>query len=463
MEIVSSAKSSAESLYKSPWQESLSAGSEAGVAARIFLDEYISDFADRLSSSSSFLRQSQTEILKASSQDLTAKGELPTVIFLKQQKDKAARERQVEQVAGELAKFISGAQKSLDISIYSFNVRDPEAQKTIVDALNERAKAGVAIRLAYFQSEKRGFQESGENENEPGNKLDAGGSETESQSYFLSQLDPSISVQSTQGAIKLPGELSDEVERAPIRGSGQLMHNKYLVRDAGSANAAVWTGSTNFTDDAFGNQDNNIVQIKSAEIAGAFKDNFNEMWESGNIAGTGKDGNRTAKVGSSTVTVAFSPGDGEFMERRIASEIAQARTSINIASMAISNYHVLKALSKELDEGTRLEGIYDKSQMDNVVRQWERNDSASSREKVQIWNKVKEHLVAKNTASPMHGMMHNKTVQIDDSVVVTGSFNFSSNAARNAENLVVIQSPELAKQYGAYISDLVLSYGSMSQ
>jgi phosphatidylserine/phosphatidylglycerophosphate/cardiolipin synthase-like enzyme len=43
---------------------------------------------------------------------------------------------------------------------------------------------------------------------------------------------------------------------------------------------------------------------------------------------------------------------------------------------------------------------------------------------------------------------HNKVIVIDDATVITGSFNFSTNAeCCNAENLLVIRRPELAVAY----------------
>lgn len=49
-----------------------------------------------------------------------------------------------------------------------------------------------------------------------------------------------------------------------------------------------------------------------------------------------------------------------------------------------------------------------------------------------------------------HAIAHNKVMVIDSGVVITGSFNFSKAAEeRNAENLLVIRSPELAKIYSA--------------
>ena len=46
------------------------------------------------------------------------------------------------------------------------------------------------------------------------------------------------------------------------------------------------------------------------------------------------------------------------------------------------------------------------------------------------------------------GIMHNKFSVIDDNFVATGSFNYSANAdTRNEENLVFIQSAEIANQF----------------
>jgi phosphatidylserine/phosphatidylglycerophosphate/cardiolipin synthase-like enzyme len=47
-----------------------------------------------------------------------------------------------------------------------------------------------------------------------------------------------------------------------------------------------------------------------------------------------------------------------------------------------------------------------------------------------------------------HAIAHNKIMIIDDCVVLTGSFNFTKAAEEhNAENLLVINDPVLAKQY----------------
>jgi phosphatidylserine/phosphatidylglycerophosphate/cardiolipin synthase-like enzyme len=49
-----------------------------------------------------------------------------------------------------------------------------------------------------------------------------------------------------------------------------------------------------------------------------------------------------------------------------------------------------------------------------------------------------------------HAIAHNKVMVIDERLVITGSFNFTNSAeTRNAENFLVLKSPELAHQYKA--------------
>lgn len=47
-----------------------------------------------------------------------------------------------------------------------------------------------------------------------------------------------------------------------------------------------------------------------------------------------------------------------------------------------------------------------------------------------------------------HAIAHNKVMVIDQAVVITGSFNFTNSAeTRNAENVLILRSPDLALQY----------------
>src|SRR6185295_5159810 len=68
-----------------------------------------------------------------------------------------------------------------------------------------------------------------------------------------------------------------EVPTKGVHDQGALMHHKYVVRDG----TDVWTGSTNWTDDAFSREENVILEVGSREIAAAYLANFERLWDRG--------------------------------------------------------------------------------------------------------------------------------------------------------------------------------------
>ncbi len=61
---------------------------------------------------------------------------------------------------------------------------------------------------------------------------------------------------------------------------------------------------------------------------------------------------------------------------------------------------------------------------------------------------VQDHIEVRQDGK--HAIAHNKVMVIDESVVITGSFNFTNSAeTRNAENFIILKSSELAQKYQA--------------
>jgi len=430
----------------------------------------------------------------------TETGDEPRLILLKQQFDAKARDAQIKQVATELSDFVGGTKQSLHAAIYDFRLKDPAVEQIVVDAFNKAAADGKDVKIAFFQPPEKtaGGQGIAQTDGEvAGDAAPAEQAITHGPSpELLAKFDPRIQIQhvtQADAASSIPdafsdvlgnarpagglaprlvdlqngkeGDLSGGVGTHGILGGGKLMHNKYMVRDAGTADAAIWTGSTNWTDDAFGSQDNNIIQFFHAKgLAAAYDKDFDQMWSKGAIAGTGKDLHTTVNSGDGQVTVAFSPGDGAFIDAEYAKRFEAAKASISIASMVISSPEVLKALSDKIDQGVPVSGIYDGPQMRNVARAWGRGKSPESAEKLELWNKVSQHLVAKDSTpySPegIHDFMHNKMYSVDGVNSGTGSFNISMNATHNAENVVMMDNmPTQAVQLSTYIADLVKTYG----
>jgi phosphatidylserine/phosphatidylglycerophosphate/cardiolipin synthase-like enzyme len=413
--------------------------------------------------------------------------ELPELILLKQQFDESARQAQIEQVASRLAEFIGTAKKSVATAVYDFRLKDPTVENTVINAYNKAAEAGLDVKIAFFQPEPhsdgaRGIVNVAEPTGDSGQVNIAHGPSPE----LLAKLSPKITVQTVSVSDGLPpdpfaaaqqpgrlssrlvdlqsgknGNLSGDVSEAGIKGGGHLMHNKYVVLDAGTKDGKVWTGSTNFTDDAFGSQDNNIIILKSQTLAGAYAKDFAQMWKAGTLVGTGADLHTTAKVGDGSITVAFSPGDGQFIDAEYAKRLAAAQDSVHIASMVISSPEMLKALVDDINRGVKVTGIYDGPQMDQVERNWSK--FPSSAEKLEMWKQVKEVLVRKEshpyTPNGIHDFLHDKMFVVDGKNAGTGSFNFSKNATMNAENVVMMDNvPQIAQQYTNYIDDLVKTY-----
>src|SRR5207249_10336738 len=63
------------------------------------------------------------------------------------------------------------------------------------------------------------------------------------------------------------------VQVKPIPGVPDLMHHKYVVRDAGGAVASVLTGSTNWTNDSWNREENVMFTVASSEVAGGYAAN----------------------------------------------------------------------------------------------------------------------------------------------------------------------------------------------
>jgi phosphatidylserine/phosphatidylglycerophosphate/cardiolipin synthase-like enzyme len=96
--------------------------------------------------------------------------------------------------------------------------------------------------------------------------------------------------------------------------------------------------------------------------------------------------------------------------------------------------------------------------MESVFDQWH---GTPAEWKIAAFAQVANGLAGKRSTpySPgsRHDFMHNKVLVCDD-VVITGSYNLSHSATENAENVLIVQDPELADRYNAYIERLAQRY-----
>jgi phosphatidylserine/phosphatidylglycerophosphate/cardiolipin synthase-like enzyme len=128
--------------------------------------------------------------------------------------------------------------------------------------------------------------------------------------------------------------------------------------------------------------------------------------------------------------VCFSPNGG--CTENIVNQIEAAKSEILVQAYSFTSAPIAKALVSAHKRGVKVEALLDKSQKS------ERYTSAT---------------FLKNSGVPTyiddkHAIAHNKIMVIDQETVITGSFNFTKAAEeKNAENVLVIRSKELAKIY----------------
>jgi phosphatidylserine/phosphatidylglycerophosphate/cardiolipin synthase-like enzyme len=361
-------------------------------------------------------------------------------------------EDQAIKVADLFAEFVGRAETTLDICIYDFRLDLPAVSEKIVAAINGAAAKGVAVRVAYDANQKSDEEIIKQFSGAGGDPAPTG-----TQMFLEGALQPAVE---TKAIAEESAPAASGVAHEPIIPNSQIMHNKYMVADAGSDSAAVWMGSANFTVDAWALQDNNVIVLASQDLAAKYTQDFEELWKAENLHGTGKGDAGSVTLHGLEVGYAFAPAEGTAIRDLIAAAISAATRRIRVASMVTSSPEILTALKGQIDASIDFGGVYDYFQSTGVIASWDKHP-----EKVELLKAVLAHLVPKHSLrfeddhpDWAHNFMHNKIVVADDTVV-TGSFNFSANALRNAENAVSITEPKLAEAYAGYIDGLAARYG----
>jgi phosphatidylserine/phosphatidylglycerophosphate/cardiolipin synthase-like enzyme len=190
----------------------------------------------------------------------------------------------------------------------------------------------------------------------------------------------------------------------------------------------------NFTLNGSYRSDNNLIRIRSADLAEDYLVEFEEMFDQ-YLFGPGSPSNTPhsmINLEGSTLEVYFSPDDGT--QDRLLELIASADQSIYFLAYAFTSDSLADALIQRAQEGIRVEGVVDEGQAANA-------DS-----------KV-DNLRAAGISVRLDGnphSMHHKVLLIDGEIVVTGSYNFSRNAElRNDENTLIVFNPDFSGLYKA--------------
>jgi phosphatidylserine/phosphatidylglycerophosphate/cardiolipin synthase-like enzyme len=129
------------------------------------------------------------------------------------------------------------------------------------------------------------------------------------------------------------------------------------------------------------------------------------------------------------VQVRFSP-DGGATEAVVAA-LGQATNTVLVQAYSFSSAPIAQALVAAHRRGVKVAVILDHSQ---------RTEKYSEADFL-------AHSGIPTLIDAAHPIAHNKIMIIDGYAVLTGSFNFTKAAEKNAENLLIINDPVLAKKY----------------
>jgi len=329
--------------------------------------------------------------------------------------------QKAEDIAGIVGAFLSGATKSLDIALYDFNLADPTAA-VVVGALKDAASRGVAVRLMYNVDH----------------------------AMPIPVPPPPSTDPAAVAALGVPVK--------GIAGVPNLMHHKYVVRDA----AQVLTGSTNWTDDSWTREENVMIAVDSPDLAAAFSKDFEQLWSTERVDGSGKLDTPEVTADGARITPLFCPGRAHKLAHRIAGALGRAQNRIRICSPVITSGPILGTLAEiAASRSVDLSGVFDATQMDEVLGQWKADDPAH-------WKiSAFQSLIATapfggKRSTPwgqgtVHDFMHAKATVADD-VVFLGSYNLSHAGELNAENTLEIHDAGLADRMTTFIDGLRARY-----
>lgn len=237
---------------------------------------------------------------------------------------------------------------------------------------------------------------------------------------------------------------------SPTTSSYGIMHNKFMIADANSVNSAdaiVWTGSCNWTDQQFNSDFNNVLIIQNQNLAQTYRLEFEEMWgDTGMVFNTTNSKFGPYKsdntfhyfnVGGVSFECYFSPSDGT--NTHILNEIRKANSQLFFGMYTFTLQNDADTIKDKILNS----GIYCRGITDPV--------STSFAAYASLNPVMGSGLQLFNTTTTLY---HNKFMLVDpcdlnsDPTVETGSQNWTAAAdTKNDENILIIHNANIANIY----------------
>ena len=276
---------------------------------------------------------------------------------------------------GPLAASIDSARLTLDVAIYSLSLR------TIRDALIRAYERGVQVRVVMESDNLDGSA--------PQALIDAG---------------------------------------IPVLGDRRegLMHDKFIVVDRSD----VWMGSMNFTYSGTYEDNNQLIHIRSAEMAENYTKEFEEMFVDDKFGPqvVPETPNPEIIIDGTLIESYFSPDDG--VAGRIFEILDEAEESIYFMAFSFTTDAFGEAIREQAENNLTVAGVMEAEQVrSNIGTEYDFFKQAG----LDVFLDGNE------------GQMHHKTMVVDEKIIITGSYNFSRSAEiNNDENVIIIHNEKIA-------------------
>ncbi len=354
---------------------------------------------------------------------------------------------------------INQAQSTVDMAVQE--LRLPK----IVQALSDRKKAGIKVRLILENTYNRGWSEFTDSERANFNERERG-----KYADFMKFADLNGDGKLSQDEINQRDSLPmlknaqiDWIDDTADGSSGAgLMHHKFTIIDQ----KTVIIPSANYTmsdihGDAIAPQSlgnmNNLVKIENSEVAKLFTEEFDLMWTK-HLFGDKKP-HRTVKpimVGNTLVEVKFSPDQkniawDQTTNGLIGKNLAEAKKSVDMALFVFAEPHLSNILETASDRGVEVKALIDKGfayrDYSAALDMWGYVSTQDCKQgNKRPWLKPIKTVGVPNL--PKGDLLHHKFGLIDADIVITGSHNWSNTANyTNDETLIVIHSQIVGAHY----------------
>jgi len=206
-----------------------------------------------------------------------------------------------------------------------------------------------------------------------------------------------------------------------------LMHNKFMIMDS----ITLWMGSMNYTVNGVYRNNNNALSLRSRRLVESYQAEFDEMFVRHEFGRTSTSGNGAAFTQDGIQMEVWFASEDDVISELLA-EINGAQRSIRFMTFSFTRDDMGAALIARHNDGIDIEGVFE--------------TVGSETRFSELTNLFCDGVDVRQDGN--NGILHHKVFIIDESTVITGSFNYSNNAVEsNDENVLIIRDADLAALY----------------